>query len=84
MKREDILARLRTIYVEHLDFGYDVNDITEETDCEKDLDFDSLDEIEVILEVEREFEISIPDDALDNMGRKVGDLVAYLENALKE
>ncbi|MCQ2300525.1 MAG: phosphopantetheine-binding protein [Bacteroidales bacterium] len=56
------------MYAEHFDFGCEANDVTEEMDSEKDLDWDSLDQVEFIMEVEREFNICIPDDDLFSIG----------------
>lgn len=84
MNREEIIEKLRKIYAEHFDFGFDVDDITEETDCENDLNFDSLDQCEFIMTVEREFGITISEDDGYKIGGKVGNMVAYLENVLKD
>lgn len=84
MKREEIIERLRKIYAERFDFCCEANDVTEEMDSEKDLGWDSLDQVEFIMEVEREFNICIPDDECFSIGSKVGDIVKYLENVLNQ
>ena len=52
--------------------------INEETDFMKDLEADSLDAVEIILGVEDEYGIEIPDDVAENF-TKVGDIVKYVE-----
>lgn len=47
----------------------------------KDLEADSLDAVEIILGVEDEFEIEIPDDVAEKL-ETVSDLVAYVDENL--
>jgi acyl carrier protein len=47
-----------------------------------DLGADSLDVVEFVMEVEKEFNITIPDDAATKM-RTVGDAVRYIEANIK-
>lgn len=82
MNREEIIEKLRKIYAEHFDFGFDVDDITEETDWERDLNYDSIDQISFVMSVEGEFDICIPDEEISKMGRRVGNFVKYLEKEL--
>jgi acyl carrier protein len=49
-----------------------------ETDFMKDLEADSLDAVEIILGVEDEYGIEIPDEVAENF-TKVGDIVKYVE-----
>ncbi|HEY8364035.1 MAG TPA: acyl carrier protein [Haloplasmataceae bacterium] len=55
------------------------DEITLETNLQDDLGADSLDAVELIMTIEEEFEISIPDDAAQNL-RTVGDIVKFVEN----
>ena len=60
----------------------DPNEITPETTFMEDLGADSLDTVELIMELEKEFNISIPDDQAEKIAT-VGDAIAYIENATK-
>ena len=52
--------------------------ITLEASLTKDLGADSLDAVEIILAIEEEYGIEIPDDVAENL-KTVGDLMSYLE-----
>ena len=54
------------------------NDVTMETDLINDLGADSLDAVELIMAIEEEYELTIPDEEAEKM-RTVGDIVKYLE-----
>jgi acyl carrier protein len=59
-------------------FGIKGEEIHVETRLKEDLGLDSLDTIEWVLELETEFNISIPDeDAMDF--KKIGEVVQYIE-----
>ena len=68
--------KIKAIIVDKLDV--DESKITMDTDILKDLEADSLDAVEVILGVEEEFGIEIPDDAADSFST-VSDLVKYVD-----
>ena len=53
--------------------------IAAETNIASDLGADSLDLVEILMSLEEEFNISIPDEAIPNIVT-VGDLVKYIEN----
>ena len=72
----DILARITPIIVEKL--GVDAADVTTEASFSNDLSADSLDMVELIMDIEKEFEISIPDEEAEKL-QTVGEAVAYLE-----
>lgn len=55
----------------------DASSITLESKLVDDLKADSLDVVELIMDLEQEFDIEIPDEELPNV-RTVGDIVAYL------
>lgn len=76
-----IEERVRKIIVERL--GVDESEITNEASFTNDLGADSLDTVELIMEFEREFNISIPDDKAENIQR-VGDAIEYLKSEVKE
>jgi len=71
-----VFEKIRDLIVEQLDV--DPSLINEETDFMKDLEADSLDAVEIILGVEDEYGIEIPDDVAENF-TKVGDIVKYVE-----
>lgn len=75
----DISARVKAIIVDKL--GVDENEVTIEASFTNDLGADSLDTVELIMEFEKEFNISIPDDQAENI-TTVGDAIKYItENA---
>ena len=71
-----VFDKVKELIVEQLDV--DPSLITEETDFIKDLEADSLDAVEIILGVEDEYGIEIPDDVAENF-TKVSDIVKYIE-----
>ena len=62
--------------------GFETRDYTLESRFNEDLGCDSLDMIEIVISVEKEFNISIPDDAIDNI-KTVKNLVNYVEEHTK-
>ena len=73
----DTEQRIRAIIVEKL--GVDENDITREASFTNDLGADSLDTVELIMEFEKEFDLTIPDEDAEKIGT-VGDAVDYVES----
>lgn len=71
-----IFDKIKEIIAEQLSVEEAI--ITEDTDLMKDLEADSLDAVEVILAVEEEFGIEIPDEDAENFST-VGDIVKYVE-----
>lgn len=53
--------------------------ITLDSDIQKDLGADSLDAIQLIMSIENEFDISIPESEIDKL-KKVGDLLQYIKD----
>ncbi|MBI9055601.1 MAG: acyl carrier protein [Bacteroidales bacterium] len=76
----DTASRVKAIIVDKL--GVDENEVTPEASFTNDLGADSLDTVELIMEFEKEFNISIPDDQAENIGT-VGDAVTYIEEHAK-
>ena len=68
--------KIQQLIVEQLDV--DPETVTMDTDFMKDLEADSLDAVEIILGVEDEYGIEIPDDVAENF-TKVGDIVKYVD-----
>lgn len=53
-------------------------EVTPVTSLMKDLEADSLDAVEIIMALEDEFSIEVPDDAAENF-KNIGDIVNYIE-----
>ncbi|MCO6459925.1 MAG: acyl carrier protein [Saprospiraceae bacterium] len=76
---QSIEEKVRKIIVERL--GVDESDVTLEASFTEHLGADSLDTVELIMELEKEFNISIPDEQAEQI-KTVGDAVAYLESQI--
>lgn len=76
-KRENIAERVKAIIVEKL--GVEDSEITPEAHFTNDLGADSLDTVELIMEFEKEFGISIPDEHAETIST-VGSAISYLES----
>ena len=63
--------------------GVDKDKISCETSFVNDLGADSLDTVELVMELEEEFDISIPDEAAEKI-QKVGEAVDFIENTKGE
>lgn len=72
-----MFEKIRDIIVEQLDLD-DSDSLTMETSLKDDLDADSLDAVEVIMALEEEFDIEIPDEEAENF-KTIGDIVDYIE-----
>ena len=71
--------RVKKIVVEHL--GVDAEKVTEEASFIDDLGADSLDNVELVMAFEEEFDIEIPDDAAEHI-QTVGDAVKFIGERL--
>ncbi|MBE6787328.1 MAG: acyl carrier protein [Ruminococcaceae bacterium] len=72
-----IFDKIKTILADQLDV--DAETLTMETDIAKDLNADSLDVVEILMSLEDEFNVEIPDEEIENI-KTIGDLVEYIEN----
>ena len=72
----DIQNRVKAIIVDKL--GVDETEVTPEATFTNDLGADSLDTVELIMELEKEFNITIPDDQAEKI-TTVGDAISYVE-----
>ncbi|MEG0919222.1 MAG: acyl carrier protein [Anaerovoracaceae bacterium] len=73
-----IFDKIKEIIVEQL--GVDEKTITKDTNLMKDLEADSLDAVEIIMAIEEEYDLEIPDEEAETF-HTVGDLVNYVEGA---
>ena len=72
----DIQNRVKAIIVDKL--GVDESEVKPVATFTIDLGADSLDTVELIMELEKEFNITIPDDQAEKIAT-VGDAIAYVE-----
>ena len=68
--------KIRAIIMEQL--NVDESMVTMDTNMMKDLEADSLDAVEIILAIEEEFDMEIPDEEAEKF-QLVGDLIRYVE-----
>lgn len=76
----EIQQKVVDIIVDKL--GVDAADVKPEASFTNDLGADSLDTVELIMEFEKQFNISIPDDQAQSIAT-VGDAISYIENNVK-
>lgn len=74
--RDEILERVKKVTVEEL--GVKEEEVSETASFTEDLGADSLDVVELVMALEEEFGIDIPDDDVNHI-RTVGEAVAYIE-----
>ena len=72
----EVAERVKAIIVDKL--RVEETEVTNEASFTNDLGADSLDTVELIMEFEKEFGISIPDDQAEKI-TTVGDAIAYIE-----
>lgn len=72
----DVAAKVKAIIVDKL--GVQEADVTPEASFTNDLGADSLDTVELIMEFEKEFGISIPDEEAEKIST-VGDAITHIE-----
>ncbi|MGB3544675.1 acyl carrier protein [Rubrivirga sp.] len=77
MAAENTEQRIQEIIVEKL--GVDPSDVVREASFTNDLGADSLDTVELIMEFEKEFDMTIPDEDAEQIGT-VGDAVDYVDS----
>jgi acyl carrier protein len=75
LNREEALERVRSILVEQL--GVDEEQVTEDASFQGDLDADSLDLVELIMELEDQFGLKISDEDAQKIAT-VGEAVDYV------
>ena len=72
-----VFEKVKVILAEQFDVEED--EITMDTNLEEDLSADSLDVVDLLMSIEDEFEIEIPDEEIENI-RTVSELVSYIES----
>ena len=76
-----VLEKIKTILSEQ--FSVEEKDIKPETLLEDDLGADSLDVVDLLMTIEDDFEVEIPDEEVENI-KTVGALVEYIESHAKD
>ena len=76
MSEKEIFQRLKTIVVDQL--GVDEENVTMEATFVDDLAADSLDIVELVMTIEEEFDLEIPDSDAEKIVT-IGDVVKYIE-----
>ena len=76
MSKEEIFEKLKHTIVEQL--GVDEESVTMEATFVDDLSADSLDIVELVMSIEEEFDMEIPDNEAEKIV-SVGDVVKYIE-----
>ena len=72
--------KIRDIIVEQL--NVEPSMVTMDTNLMKDLEADSLDAVEIIMAIEEEFDIEIPDEEAENF-QVVSDLVGFVDDDIE-
>lgn len=72
-----VLEKVKKILSEQ--FQVEEDSITANTNIAEDLGADSLDVVDILMSIEDEFEIEVPDEEIENI-RTVGELVNYIKN----
>lgn len=71
-----VLEKVKAILAEQFDVEEDK--ITADTDLQEDLGADSLDVVDLLMSIEDEFEVEVPDEEIENI-KTVGSLISYIE-----
>ncbi len=72
-----VFEKVRALLAEQ--FDKDEDEITLDTDIAEDFGADSIDVVDLLMSLEDEFSIEIPDEAIESI-KTVGDLVNYIES----
>ena len=71
-----VFERIREVICDQLDLEEDK--VTMDSDIMEDFEADSLDVVDLVMSIEDEFGLEVPDDQIENF-RTVGDVVRYIE-----
>tara|TARA_Y100000590_G_scaffold117282_1_gene134049 strand:- start:18 stop:254 length:237 start_codon:yes stop_codon:yes gene_type:complete len=77
---ENLEKKIKEIIVDKL--GIEESELTDSASFTNDLGADSLDTVELIMEFEKEFNVSIPDEDAEKIST-VGDAISYLNDNVK-
>lgn len=72
-----VLEKVKSIVADQLDV--EEEKVVAEASITEDLGADSLDVVDLVMSIEEEFDIEIPDEAVEDI-KTVGDIVKYIEN----
>jgi acyl carrier protein len=75
---QEVFEKVAGIVAEQM--GVEKSEIRRETSFVNDLNADSLDTVELVMELEEEFDINIPDDAAEKI-QTVGQAIKFIEEA---
>ncbi len=75
-----VFEKIKEILAEQLDA--DAEEMTMDTKIAEDLDADSLDVVELLMSIEDEFDVKIPDEEIENF-KTIGDVVEYIQNNMQ-
>ena len=76
MNRVEIEAKVKDFLINELEIEEDV--IFPEAKLKEDMGIDSLDFVDIVMSIEDEFSVEVPDEAIDDI-KSVGDLVKFIE-----
>ncbi|MDE5648459.1 MAG: acyl carrier protein [Oscillospiraceae bacterium] len=72
-----VFEKVKSIVADQLDV--EEEKVTSEASITEDLGADSLDVVDLVMSIEEEFDIEIPDEAVESI-KTVGDIVSYIES----
>ena len=75
-----VFEKIKEILAEQLDAN--AEEMTMETRIDEDLGADSLDVVELLMSIEDEFEVEIPDEEIENL-KTIGDVVEYIQSNMQ-
>lgn len=76
-----VFDKVKEIIIDQLDV--DASAITPDTSLTKDLEADSLDAVEIIMAIEDEYKIEIPDEEAEKFSN-IGDIVNFIEDQIAD
>ena len=76
---QDVESKVKEIIIDKL--GVDESEVVADANSTNDLGADSLDTVELIMEFEKDFDLSIPDEDAESIAT-VGDAVKYIQEKL--
>jgi acyl carrier protein len=81
MSEKSIEDRVKDIIVK--DLGVNPEQVTPEAKFIEDLGADSLDTVELVMAIEQELSVEVPDEDAEKL-EKVGDVIRYVEDKLQQ